>query len=282
MSFPTDLEIALNADIKHIREIADKIGIDREDLEYYGKYKAKIPLKYIDEEKIKNSKLILVSAINPTPAGEGKTTVSVGLSDGPFLYRKNKQYRGKNDLLQKNNQQLEKVNQDLSQHYACLQEEITQRDLEIENLRKELASCRIDEEQREKIRVELDEMVLRRKALVKEAFLHSPLYAKMQAIIKDHLDKDASDKEISDQEWQELIVSMDSQWNNAISRFHVKYQLSKEELYLVCLSLTDFPFAHLAYLMHSSRRTLYRKKNALCERIGVEQNSEFKEILRKI
>lgn len=67
-----------------------------------------------------------------------------------FLYRKNKQYRGKNDLLQKNNQQLEKVNQDLSQHYACLQEEITQRDLEIENLRKELASCRIDEEQREK------------------------------------------------------------------------------------------------------------------------------------
>ena len=82
MSFPTDLEIALNAEIKHIREIADKIGIDREDLEYYGKYKAKIPLKYIDEEKIKNSKLILVSAINPTPAGEGKTTVSVGLCDG--------------------------------------------------------------------------------------------------------------------------------------------------------------------------------------------------------
>lgn len=82
MSFPTDLEIAQSAKIQHIREIADKIGIDREDLEYYGKYKAKIPLKYIDEEKIKKSKLILVSAINPTPAGEGKTTVSVGLCDG--------------------------------------------------------------------------------------------------------------------------------------------------------------------------------------------------------
>lgn len=82
MSFPTDLEIAQSAQIKHIREIADKIAIDREDLEYYGKFKAKIPLKYINEEKIKNSKLILVSAINPTPAGEGKTTVSVGLCDG--------------------------------------------------------------------------------------------------------------------------------------------------------------------------------------------------------
>lgn len=82
MSFPTDLEIADSANIQHIKNIADKIGIDDDDLEYYGKYKAKIPLKYIDEEKIRKSKLILVTAINPTPAGEGKTTVSVGLNDG--------------------------------------------------------------------------------------------------------------------------------------------------------------------------------------------------------
>ena len=68
--------------IQHIKNIAEKIGIHNDDLEYFGKYKAKIPLKYIDEEKIKKSKLILVTAINPTPAGEGKTTVSVGLNDG--------------------------------------------------------------------------------------------------------------------------------------------------------------------------------------------------------
>ena len=82
MSFPTDLEIAESADIQLIKNIADKVNIDHDDLEYYGKYKAKIPLKYIDEEKIKKAKLILVTAINPTPAGEGKTTVSVGLNDG--------------------------------------------------------------------------------------------------------------------------------------------------------------------------------------------------------
>ena len=82
MSFPTDLEIAQQAPIKHIREIAEKIGIARDDLEYYGKYKAKIPLSYLKEDKIKKAKLILVTAINPTPAGEGKTTVSVGLCDG--------------------------------------------------------------------------------------------------------------------------------------------------------------------------------------------------------
>lgn len=82
MSFPTDLEIAQAAKIQHIKEIAAKIDIDDENLEFYGKYKAKIPLEYIDEAKIKKSKLVLVSAINPTPAGEGKTTVSVGLNDG--------------------------------------------------------------------------------------------------------------------------------------------------------------------------------------------------------
>jgi len=77
-----DLAIAQSVAITHIRDIAAKTGIPKEDLEYYGKYKAKLPLKLIDEEKIKKSKLILVTAISPTPAGEGKTTTSVGLSDG--------------------------------------------------------------------------------------------------------------------------------------------------------------------------------------------------------
>ncbi|MFN8290171.1 MAG: formate--tetrahydrofolate ligase [Chitinophagaceae bacterium] len=77
-----DLAIAQAAPIRHIKEIAAKIGISNDDLEYYGKYKAKLPLKLIDEEKIRKSKLILVTAISPTPAGEGKTTTSVGLADG--------------------------------------------------------------------------------------------------------------------------------------------------------------------------------------------------------
>lgn len=79
---PSDLEIAQKAEILHIRDIAARINVERSDLEYYGKYKAKLPLKLINEEKIKRSKLILVTAISPTPAGEGKTTTSVGLADG--------------------------------------------------------------------------------------------------------------------------------------------------------------------------------------------------------
>lgn len=76
----TDIEIAQAARIRPIGEIADQLGIHHEDLELYGKYKAKIPLNYINEEKIKKAKLILVTAITPTPAGEGKTTTSIGLS----------------------------------------------------------------------------------------------------------------------------------------------------------------------------------------------------------
>jgi formate--tetrahydrofolate ligase len=77
-----DLAIAQSAAIRHIKEIAAKTGISNDDLEYYGKYKAKLPLKLIDKDKIRKSKLILVTAISPTPAGEGKTTTSVGLADG--------------------------------------------------------------------------------------------------------------------------------------------------------------------------------------------------------
>lgn len=78
----SDIEIAQAAKLKPIREIAAKLGIKEDDLELYGKYKAKIPLNLIDEDKIKKSKLILVTAMTPTPAGEGKTTVSIGLTEG--------------------------------------------------------------------------------------------------------------------------------------------------------------------------------------------------------
>lgn len=76
----TSIEIAREAQIKPIGKIAEILGINPEDLEVYGRYKAKIPLHLIDEEKIKHNKLILVTAITPTPAGEGKTTTSIGLA----------------------------------------------------------------------------------------------------------------------------------------------------------------------------------------------------------
>jgi formate--tetrahydrofolate ligase len=78
--FPSDIEIAQNATMIHIKEIAQKVNISNDDLEYYGKYKTKLPLELQHENP--KGKLILVSAMSPTKYGEGKTTMSIGLTDG--------------------------------------------------------------------------------------------------------------------------------------------------------------------------------------------------------
>ena len=78
----TDIEIASTVKLKPITEIAKKLGIDPEVIELYGKYKAKLPLDLIQPARMQGKHLILVSAISPTPAGEGKTTISIGLTEG--------------------------------------------------------------------------------------------------------------------------------------------------------------------------------------------------------
>jgi formate--tetrahydrofolate ligase len=84
----SDLQIANSITPLPIQQIAGKIGIELDQLELYGKYKAKLPLDLIDEQKVQKSNLILVTAITPTPAGEGKTTVTIGLNDGLNRLRK--------------------------------------------------------------------------------------------------------------------------------------------------------------------------------------------------
>ena len=78
----TDIEIAQSATLRHIREIAATAGIEEKYLEQYGNYKAKVSLDLLKESKRENGKLVLVTAITPTPAGEGKTTTTIGLADG--------------------------------------------------------------------------------------------------------------------------------------------------------------------------------------------------------
>ncbi|MDP3428758.1 MAG: formate--tetrahydrofolate ligase, partial [Desulfomicrobium sp.] len=78
----SDITIAQQANMHHIRDIAAKLGLSYDQLEPYGKHKAKLPLNLAEKDQCKYGKLILVSAITPTPAGEGKTTVSIGLNDG--------------------------------------------------------------------------------------------------------------------------------------------------------------------------------------------------------
>ncbi|MBR2489026.1 MAG: formate--tetrahydrofolate ligase [Clostridia bacterium] len=89
MAYLSDIEIAQQAEMRPITEIADFAGIDRKYLEQYGNYKAKIDLSLLKESNRENGKLILVTAITPTPAGEGKTTTTIGLADGMHKIGKN-------------------------------------------------------------------------------------------------------------------------------------------------------------------------------------------------
>ena len=83
MTFKSDIEIAQESKPLHIREIGKKLGLSEDDLELYGKYKAKIDYNLLKTHKRdKKAKLILTTAINPTPAGEGKTTTTIGVADG--------------------------------------------------------------------------------------------------------------------------------------------------------------------------------------------------------
>ena len=92
MAYKSDIEIAQECTMAPITEVAAKAGIDDRYLEQYGKYKAKINYSLLKESEAPDGKLVLVTAINPTPAGEGKTTTTVGLADG--LRKIGKKFRG--------------------------------------------------------------------------------------------------------------------------------------------------------------------------------------------
>lgn len=85
----TDIEIAQSVTMRNIDEIAKKAGIDEKYLEHYGRYKAKVDISLLNESESKDAKLVLVTAITPTPAGEGKTTTTIGLADGLAKIGKN-------------------------------------------------------------------------------------------------------------------------------------------------------------------------------------------------
>ena len=89
MAFLSDIEIAQSAKAEHISKIAERAGVPEEYLELYGNYKAKVNYSLLDKSDRKNGKLVLVTAITPTPAGEGKTTTTIGLADGMKRIGKN-------------------------------------------------------------------------------------------------------------------------------------------------------------------------------------------------
>ena len=88
MEYKTDLQIAQETKMEHIKNIAKKLGLSEDEYDCYGKYKAKVDFNIFNRPS-KNGKVILVTAITPTPAGEGKTTTCIGLAEALHKMNKN-------------------------------------------------------------------------------------------------------------------------------------------------------------------------------------------------
>ena len=102
----------------------------------------------------------------------------------------------------------------------------------------------------------------------------------MERIILDFKQREVSDEKLEERDWQQFLIETDMRWNGKILPLGTQYDLSKEQMHLICLFLTDFPFSNLEYLIHLSRKTLYRKKNEILKLLGIAPGSDFKDFLR--
>jgi hypothetical protein len=163
---------------------------------------------------------------------------------------------------------LEKEKQDLQQKYIQLKNELTQKEAEIVSQQKDINQHHINEEKKKELQQELDTLARKRSALAKETLEHSEVYSKIERIINSYKKYDKSEEQLNDNDWQRFIVETDIRWDKAITRLRIQCELEKEEVHLCCLLLTDFPVAHLEYIIKQTRNTIYRKEKEILKKAG--------------
>lgn len=193
-----------------------------------------------------------------------------------------KRYKHKTRLLNQERLNLEQKKDTLNQLYSKLKAEITLKDEEIKRLKTEIASQQINQDKKQMLQIELDHLNKKREALAKEALEHSKVFSKMEQIVSDFKLKDDSEEKMNNEDWQQLLIETDLRWNGLISVLSAQYKFSSKELHLICLFLTDFPFANLEYISGISRRTLYRNKNKILSLIDTTTDSRFEGIIQKL
>lgn len=197
-----------------------------------------------------------------------------------IIYQLRKEYHEKSERLKREQILLEEKGNNLHQLYTQVKQQLVLKDKEIEKLRKEINLHQINEENKQKLQTELTILTQKREALAKETLEHSDVYAKMERIILDFKQREVSDEKLEERDWQQFLIETDMRWNGKILPLGTQYDLSKEQMHLICLFLTDFPFSNLEYLIHLSRKTLYRKKNEILKLLGIAPGSDFKDFLR--
>lgn len=197
-----------------------------------------------------------------------------------FLHNR---YKKNTQDLEKRKYCIEQEKQKLQQKYAQLKESIIAKDSEIASLKESLNKQQISKEAKEKILQELNISYKDRNALIKEVFEHSDVYAKMERIIESFKLCERSDEKMNDEDWKQLIAEMNYRWNGAITRLDSRCQLSKKELHLCCLYLTDIPLSSFEYLIEYKRSSIYRKEKDILIKMGYSADSgKLKDILKKV
>jgi len=178
---------------------------------------------------------------------------------------------------------LKQKQQKLQQKYMLLKDKLTLKDSEIASLKESIRQQQISEAKKEQLQQELERFNKERDVLAKETFEHSKIHAKMERIIDTCKKYGKSDEKMSEEDWKYLIAETNIRWNNAITRLDSQYHLSKKEIHLCCLYLTDIPLANLEYLIEYKRSSIYRKEKDILEAMGYpSQSCKLKDILKEV
>lgn len=193
-----------------------------------------------------------------------------------------KKYRRDTHTLKQKKAYLEHEQQELQKKYIQLKSQLTQKDSEIASLKDNIRQQEISETKKEKLQQELEKFNSEREALAKETFEHSKIYAKMERIIESCRKYDKSNEKLNDDDWKYLIAETDMRWNGAITRLSAQHQLTKKEIHLCCLYLTDIPLVSFEYLIEYRRSSIYRKEKDILEMMGYSsQTCKLKDVLKK-
>ena len=181
-------------------------------------------------------------------------------------------HRQKTHYLEQSQSHLKQEQQELQERYLQVRNELKKKDTVIAALQQEIDQQQADEEKRQQLRQELDAFQKERDALAQVVFEHSKVSTKMERIINSYKTYDKSDEQLSEEDWKCLIAETDIRWNKVITRLNAQYKLSKTEVHLCCLFLTELPIANLPYIIQLARNSIYRKEKEIKKKIGCPSN----------
>lgn len=250
----------------------DSINLSKQSNEIIKAEKKVEKQKYIDSLKQHHSKHIVSIIIIAILA------CTIGVICFILKKGRHKTYKLKQESLNSEHER-----QELHKKYMQLKSDLIEKDTIIASLQASINQQHANDEKKKKLQQELDIFSRERDALAKETFEHSKIYAKIERIIDACKKYESSNEYLNEDDWKYLLAEIDMRWDGAITRLSSKYQLSKKEIHLCCLFLTDISTSNFKYIIEYTRSSIYRKEKEILELMGYSPKSnKLKDILKKV